>query len=83
MRADSAFENQAFQYGSGTAIQFHPEISYLQVCRWSGNSPGRLAMPCAQDRVTQLRNHIVFAPTVHRWREAFLKSWVRSAQPAL
>ena len=77
VRADTAFEIQAFQYGSGTAIQFHPEISYLQVCRWSGNSPHRLAMPCAQDRVTQLRNHLAYAPTVHRWREAFLRNWVR------
>lgn len=81
VRADTAFENQAFQYSSGTAIQFHPEITYLQVCRWSGNSPERLAMPCAQDRPTQLRSHITHAPAVHRWRDAFLQHWVSSGRP--
>ena len=80
VRADSAFENQAFQYGSGTAIQFHPEITYHQVCRWSGNSPSRLAMPCAQDRPSQLRGHITHAPAVHRWRAAFLRDWVDSGR---
>lgn len=79
VRANGAFENQAFRYGSGIAIQFHPEISYLQVCRWSGNSTERLAQPCAQDRVSQLRNHIAFAPAVHRWRDAFLKGWTKSS----
>ena len=78
VRADAAFENQAFQYGSGTAIQFHPEISYLQICRWSGNSPSRLAMPCAQDRPTQLRGHVNYGPAVHLWRDAFLRNWVQS-----
>jgi GMP synthase (glutamine-hydrolysing) len=78
VRADTAFPNQAFQFGSGTAIQFHPEITYHQVCRWSGNSSDRLALPCAQDRPSQLRNHIAYAPTVARWREAFLRSWVRA-----
>lgn len=77
VRADTAFPNQAFEYGSGTAIQYHPEITYHQVCRWSGNSPHRLALPCAQDRPTQLRNHLKFAPAVHRWREAFLRAWVK------
>lgn len=82
VRADTAFENQAFQYGSGTAIQFHPEITYHQICRWSGNSPTRLAMPCAQDRPSQLRGHITYAPPVHRWREAFLRQWVEAGRAA-
>jgi GMP synthase (glutamine-hydrolysing) len=76
VRADTTFQNQAFKYGSGTAIQFHPEITYLQVCRWSGNSPHRLALPCAQDRPTQLHGHVKFSPAVHRWRRAFLASWL-------
>jgi GMP synthase (glutamine-hydrolysing) len=80
VRADTAFPNQAFQFGSGTAIQFHPEITYHQICRWSGNSPARLALPCAQDRPTQMRNHISYGPPVARWREAFLKSWIAASR---
>ena len=75
-RAATVFPNQAFSYGSATAIQFHPEITYHQINRWTGNSPHRLAMKCAQDRPSQLRNHIAHAPAVHRWRLAFLRAWV-------
>lgn len=82
VRSDAAFENQAFQYGSGMAIQFHPEITFLQVCRWSGKSPTRLAMPSAQDRPAQLRGHVTYAPAVHRWRAAFLKKWVDAGRVA-
>ena len=76
--AEGAYPNQAFQYGSATGIQFHPEITYLQVNRWSGNNPGRLALNGAQDRPSMLRDHVRFAPAVERWRHAFLAAWVAS-----
>ena len=75
--AETAFENQAFQYESATAIQFHPEITYLQVNRWSGGRADRLKLKCAQDRPSQLAGHVRFAPAVHRWRRALLKAWLR------
>ena len=80
--ADGPFPNQAFRYGSGMAIQFHPEITYLQVNRWSGNSPNRLKLKGAQDRPSQLRDHVRFAPAVHRWRDALLDAWVASGKYA-
>src|SRR5690242_3328182 len=33
-----AFPNQAFSYGSAIAVQFHPEITYAQLHRWTGHN---------------------------------------------
>ncbi len=73
--AESPFPCQAFQYGSGVAIQFHPEITYQQVNRWSGKNPAKLAQPGAQNRPDQLRDHIAHAPIIHRWLDAVLWQW--------
>ena len=76
--AEGPYPNQAFRYGSGTAIQFHPEISYMQVNRWSANSAHRMKLPGAQQRPLQLAEHHMQAPVVHRWLDAYLRSWVAS-----
>ena len=34
-----AYPNQAFAYGSAIGVQFHPEITYAQVHRWTGPQP--------------------------------------------
>ncbi len=80
--SDSAYPNQAFRYGSGVAIQFHPEISLQQVHRWSGNNPARLTLKGAQDRPSQLRDHVMHFPAVDRWRRAFLQAWVDEGRKA-
>lgn len=73
--ADSPFPCQAFAYGSGLAVQFHPEITYAQVNRWSGRNPWKLEQVGAQDRPGQLRDHIALAPGIHRWLGALLRQW--------
>lgn len=72
--SDGPYPNQAFCYGSAVAIQFHPEISYAQVNRWS-NSRQRMMLPGAQPRPRQLTDHIACAPTVQRWLDAYLREW--------
>jgi GMP synthase (glutamine-hydrolysing) len=73
--ADSPFACQAFRYASAVAVQFHPEISYQQINRWSGKSPQKLTQPGAQDRPSQLREHIERAPAIHHWLDAMLWQW--------
>jgi GMP synthase (glutamine-hydrolysing) len=77
--AEGPFPVQAFSYG-GTAIgvQFHPEITYAMVSRWTVRSAHRLSLPGAQDRAAQLESHIAHAPTVQRWLAAFLPRWLGS-----
>ena len=74
---DGAYPNQAFQYGSGFGVQFHPEITFVQVNRWSGSSPMRLLMRGAKPRQQQMERHLMEAPRVHRWLDGFLRQWVR------
>lgn len=69
------FPCQAFSYGSALSIQFHPEITYQQVNRWSGKNALKLTQPGAQDRPGQLRDHIALSPGIHHWLDALLRQW--------
>lgn len=72
-----AFPNQAYRYGStAVGIQFHPEITYAMVSRWSGHNPHKLNQTGAQDRAGQLAAHIAHSPQVRRWLMQFLAAWV-------
>ena len=77
--SDGAYPNQAFSYGpSGAAVgvQFHPEITFAQVNRWSGGNPMRLLMRGARPRQEQLETHLMQGPRVHEWLDQFLRRWV-------
>ncbi|MGF1650228.1 MAG: glutamine amidotransferase [Hyphomicrobiaceae bacterium] len=76
-----AFPNQAFRYGrTAVAIQFHPEITYAMVSRWSGHNPQRLTLPGAQPRVQQMQDHIAHGPSVRAWLKRFLDGWVAAGR---
>jgi GMP synthase (glutamine-hydrolysing) len=76
--SNGAFPNQAFLYGrAAVAVQFHPEITYAQVHRWSGHNPERLTMKGACPRQHHIDGHITHAPKVHTWLDRFLGGWVR------
>ncbi len=71
-----AYPNQAFGYGSAIGLQFHPEITYAQVHRWTGNSNARLGIKGARERHEHIQGHIDHAPKVHAWLDRFLSRWV-------
>ena len=78
--SDGPFAKQAFRFGKAAyGVQFHPEITYAMVCRWSGRNPHRLAHAGAQDRASQLADHIAHGPTVRRWLDGFLRAWLAAA----
>jgi GMP synthase (glutamine-hydrolysing) len=75
--SNGAFPNQAFTVGrAAVGVQFHPEITYAQVCRWTGNNPARLTQPGAQPRTAQMHEHVAQAPAVQRWLDRFLGRWI-------
>lgn len=81
MEGGNAFPSQAFQYGpTAVGIQFHPEITYAMVSRWSGHNPHKLTQPGAKDRASQLRDHIAHGPAIRAWLDRFLRSWVREGR---
>lgn len=73
--SNGRYVNQAFKYGSGFGVQFHPEITYTQINRWSDNSV-RLLMRGATPRTDHIDGHLVESGRVHRWLDGFLSRWV-------
>ncbi len=80
-RGGPDFPNQAFRYGAtAVGIQFHPEITYAMVSRWSGHNPHKLEQVGAQPRAQQLRDHIAHGPNVRQWLSRFISGWVRTGR---
>jgi GMP synthase (glutamine-hydrolysing) len=75
--SESDFPHQAFAYGSAAVgVQFHPEITYAQVHRWTGHKKERLAEKGARPRQEHIEGHIVHAPKVHAWLDRFFARWL-------
>lgn len=73
-----AYPNQAFGYGSAIGVQFHPEITYAQVHRWTGHNNTRLGMKGARARHEHIEGHIHHGPKVHAWLDRFLGRWAKA-----
>ena len=73
--SDGPYPNQAFRYGAAFGVQFHPEIMFTQVNRWSGGNPVRLLMRGARPRQEQIDAHLMHSYLVHRWLDGFLRQW--------
>jgi GMP synthase (glutamine-hydrolysing) len=75
--SDGAYPNQAFRYGTAAfGVQFHPEITFDQVNRWSGASPMRLLLRGARPRSDHIDMHLMHSPAVRTWLDGFLSRWI-------
>jgi GMP synthase (glutamine-hydrolysing) len=75
--SDGAFPNQAFSYGaSAFGVQFHPEITFAQVHRWSGHNNSRLEINGARARQQHIDGHVMHGAKVRAWLDQFLGRWV-------
>ncbi len=71
------FEAQAFRYGScAYGFQFHPEVTYAMMCKWTIQGSERTALPNAHPRHRHLEGWFMHDGAVARWSDAFLKSWI-------
>jgi GMP synthase (glutamine-hydrolysing) len=71
------FPNQAFAYGpSALAVQFHPEVTYSMMCRWTVRGAERLERPGAQPRQSHLEGWFRYDPPVAAWLDAMLPAWL-------
>jgi GMP synthase (glutamine-hydrolysing) len=80
------FPVQAIRTGRAYGLQFHPEVTYAMVCRWTVRGAERLALPGAQDRARQIEGRLIHDPQVSSWLDAFIDHWlgperVRAAPP--
>jgi GMP synthase (glutamine-hydrolysing) len=76
--SSGAYPNQAFGCGSAIGVQFHPEITYAQIHRWTGGNAARLGMKGARERHEHIDGHIHHGPKVHAWLDRFLARWVEA-----
>ena len=82
-KAEGSFPNQAFRYGPAAfGVQFHPEITYAMVGRWSGRNEHRLHLRGAQARNAQLEDHMRHAPGIQRWVAQFMEHWLSLGRKA-
>ncbi len=77
------FENQAFVYGkAAVGVQFHPEITYSLVNRWTVLAGDWERQKGAQCRSAQLDGHMLHATAVHGWLESMLGHWLAATVAA-
>jgi GMP synthase (glutamine-hydrolysing) len=73
------FPIQAYRYGgNAVALQFHPEVTYQMMCRWTVRGHERLTLPGAQPRQNHLDGWFQFDGAVERWLTAFLAAWMNN-----
>jgi GMP synthase (glutamine-hydrolysing) len=76
------FPAQAYRYGDkAVALQFHPEVTYQMMCRWTVRGEERLKLPGAQPRQDHLDGWHRYDATVAAWMRAFLPTWLAGELP--
>lgn len=73
------FENQAFRYGpSAFGFQFHFELTYAMVCRWTVHGAHRFDLPGAHPRHRHIADWYRYDPPVKAWLDRLLDRWLDS-----
>jgi GMP synthase (glutamine-hydrolysing) len=76
------FPHQAFRHGrNAVALQFHPEVTYQMMCRWTTRGHERLDRPGARPREEHLGGWFQHDGAVANWLTMFLDAWIRDALP--
>jgi GMP synthase (glutamine-hydrolysing) len=71
------FEAQAIKVGEKAfGLQFHPDVTYDMICRWTVTSQERMNQPGAQHRQHHIDGWFQHDRTIARWTTEFLRRWL-------
>jgi GMP synthase (glutamine-hydrolysing) len=78
LAAGQDFETQAFRFGRNAyGLQFHPEVTYAMMCRWTLRCPQPLeTLPGAYLRHQHLEGWYRHDTPIALWLDAFLNAWL-------
>lgn len=81
LAAGDLFPVQAMRYGAAFGLQFHPEVTYAMLCRWSTKAERALDAPYARPAIEHRADWFRYDAMIDRWIAEFLRVWI--SQPAL
>ncbi len=73
---DGAFSVQAFRYGTGYSLQFHPEVTHAMMYRWLVRGAHRMTLPGAKQRHEHIADRAVHDLASRNWLAAFIDRWI-------
>ena len=71
------FEVQACQLGKAFAFQFHPEVTYAMICRWTVKAAERMGAPGTQPAHEHRAGWFEHDAPIARWVDDFLDHWLK------
>jgi GMP synthase (glutamine-hydrolysing) len=80
LASGDVFENQAIRVGPAAyGIQFHPELTYAMMNRWTVTGAERLSLPGARPRHDHFHGRRMHDADTVGWLDGFLNSWLSDA----
>lgn len=81
LAGSEAYPNQAIRVGANAyGIQFHPELTYKMMVRWTTHGAPRMDLPGARQRRDHFSGRFVFDPPLKSWLDNFLDLWIGTAE---
>jgi len=77
------FPVQAYQYENATGLQFHPDVTYAMMCRWTTRGHARLDTPGARPRHHHFEGRAVHDAAERAWLAHFLDGWLKREPVAM
>ena len=72
----SDFPVEAFRFDHSFGLQFHPDVTYAMMHRWTTRGHARLELPGARPRHHHFADRAVHDVTERAWLKQFLDGWL-------